>query len=353
MNQSTTRVFLTTTILVLTRCSVGCEDTGQTADNRLPVVVQDSAGITIVENDPPAPDSRLPWEFSAQPSLTIGAVDSGEADELFRVTDAIRLADGRIVIANSGSSEIRVFNPDGSHSATWGGQGEGPGEFTNGPHAVALWPGDSIAAPNPWGARLSLFDMDGNHGRDVALDITLSNIVDLLPDGQIVTSGSVLLNREMAGSPNLVRYDTEWAVLNTDGTLLASLGEFLSTEERAVSMPDGGIGETPHPFRRGTLGAVWGELVAVDRIRPRGADPGPGRDSARPGHLRDRRRLRSGIGRGRPGRGIRAALGVGPVAILLTRVTRFLGCHLPAWYGPQLSSNCSVGPAGHQTGLRQ
>ena len=120
MNQSTTRVFLTTTILVLTRCSVGCEDTGQTADNRLPVVVQDSAGITIVENDPPAPDSRLPWEFSAQPSLTIGAVDSGEADELFRVTDAIRLADGRIVIANSGSSEIRVFNPDGSHSATWG-----------------------------------------------------------------------------------------------------------------------------------------------------------------------------------------------------------------------------------------
>ena len=105
----------------------GCGDSNETTDNGLRVVVQDSAGVTIVENDPSAPDSRLPWQFGAQPSLSIGSVTSGDADELFQVTDAMRLADGRIVIANMGSSELRVFNADGSHAGTWGGRGEGPG----------------------------------------------------------------------------------------------------------------------------------------------------------------------------------------------------------------------------------
>ena len=169
-------------------------------------MVWDSAGAIIVDNAHPAPDSRLPWKVGTQPSLSIGAVDSGEADQLFGVTDATRLPDGRIVIANAGSSELRVFNPDGSHSATWGRRGEGPGEFTTGsPAAVARWPGDSIAAPNRWGGRLSIFDKDGNHGRDVHLEAGLANVVDLLPNGGIVTGGIAGMHGGMTGSTGLVR----------------------------------------------------------------------------------------------------------------------------------------------------
>ena len=264
MSHPTTTVCRTTTILLLTLCSAGCGDASKTTDRGLGVVVQDSAGITIVENDPPAPDSRLPWRFGAQPSLSIGTVASGGPDELFRVNDATRLADGRIVIANSGSSEVRVFSPDGSHSGTWGGQGEGPGEFTRGPLAVASWPGDSIAAPDFGKRRLMIFDMDGNYGRDVALDATRLGVVDLLPDGKIFTSGSMILNQEISGSPGLARYYVEWAVLDANGALHASLGGFPMLEEWAIEVEaDGSVWETPHPFGRGTLGAVWGELVAI------------------------------------------------------------------------------------------
>ena len=240
-----------------------CESSDDATPYGLGVVVEDSAGVTVVTNDPPAPDSRLPWQFGAQPSLSIGSVTSGDADELFQVQDAMRLADGRIVIANSGSREIRVFNADGAHAGTWGRRGEGPGEFTYGPSAVALWPGDSIAALNPGGRRLSLFDMNGNHGRDVAFDASLSNANDLLPDGKIVTS-SVMLEPETPESSNLVRYITEWAVLDADGTPHASLGEFLVTEDWTIRRPDGSIeGSSPHPFGRRTSTAVWGKLVAI------------------------------------------------------------------------------------------
>ncbi|MYA63246.1 MAG: hypothetical protein F4Y21_01090, partial [Gemmatimonadetes bacterium] len=252
---------LTATILIAALCGFGCEDLGDRAPDGPRVAVRDSGGVTIVDNDPAAPDSRLPWRFGEQPSLSIGSVDSGEADELFRVQDATLLADGRIMIANAGSSEIKVFHTDGSHSGTWGRQGEGPGEFSSGPDGVALWLADSIAVPG--GRRVSLFDLDGNHGRDVALDATRSNVLDLLPDGRIVSMGSLLLNRRTMGSPDLVQYDTEWSVLDTDGAPHASLGEFLATEEWVWSFPDGSTGENPYPFRRDTRGAVWGNLVAI------------------------------------------------------------------------------------------
>ena len=250
--------------LALSLLTIGCQDGPETTGTGLDAVVHDSAGITIVENGQPAPDSRLPWQFGAQPSLSIGSVDSGEADELYRVRDATRLADGRIVIANGGSNDIRVFNPDGSHSGTWGGRGEGPGEFTRGgPTAVALWPGDSIAAPNA-GPRLSLFDMHGNHGRDVIFDATRSNVLDLLPDGRIVSRGSLLLNPDGKRNQDLVRYYTEWAVLDANGTLQAPLGHFPLTEDWVAMVDaDGSTWESPHPFGRGTVGSVWEGLVAI------------------------------------------------------------------------------------------
>lgn len=218
-----------------------------------------------MENGRLAPDSRPPWHFGARPPLSIGSVDSGEADQLFRVTDATRLPDGRIVIANAGSNELRVFSADGSHAGTWGGRGEGPGEFTGyGPAAVALWPGDSVAAANPWGGRLSLFDVTGNHGRDVRLDTSLRNIAGVLPDGKIVASGGGGLTATMAGTTGLVRSDAEWGILAADGTLHMSLGEFPGSEFWATFGSDGSLqGGRPHPFGRSTLGAVWGDFVAI------------------------------------------------------------------------------------------
>ena len=228
-------------------------------------VVQDSTDTVVIENQRPPPDSRLPWRIGAEPSLSIGSVASGGANQLFRVTDATRLPDGRIVIANAGSSELRVFNPDGSHSATWGRRGEGPGEFTTGsPAIVALWPGDSIAAPNVWGGRLSIFDKDGNHGRDVHLEAGLANVVDLLPDGGIVTGGIAGMHGGMTGSTGLVRPDVEWKILGADGKLDASFGKYPGTEWWAVFSRGGQIESSRvHPFGRNTVGAVWGDLVAI------------------------------------------------------------------------------------------
>lgn len=274
----TTTTSRTLPFLALPLLALACDTADDATGDGLHSAVRDSAGITIVDSANPPLDSRLPWKIAAQPSLSIGSIDSGGADELFQVTDAMRLADGRIVIANSGSNELRAFNPDGSHAATFGGQGEGPGEFTSySPTAVARWPGDSIAAPNPWGMRVSLFDADGNHGRDLSVSPPLLDVVDLLPDGKIVARARGGLSATATGSTGIVRSEDEWGVLAADGTPHASLGEFLGTEWWATFNSDGSIaGGRPHPYSRGTMGSVWGEMVAIgtsDRYEIRAFSP--------------------------------------------------------------------------------
>ena len=265
MIQPTTGARLRASLLVLTLFSAGCARPDHAARDDSGPLVRDSAGVTVVENPQPAPGSRLAWTFGEQPSLSIGAVNGGEAGQLFRVTDATRLPDGRIVIANSGSNELRVFHADGTHAGTWGGRGEGPGEFTSySPAAVALWPGDSIAAANPWASRLSLFDGDGNHGRDVRLHTDLRNVLDLLPDGKIVTRGSAGIRGDMRGTTGLVRRNAQWGILAADGAMHASLGEYPGAEAWAIFGSDGSVESARfHPFGRATLGAVWGDLVAI------------------------------------------------------------------------------------------
>ena len=75
--------------------------------------VRDSAGIRIIENAPPPDGSRLPWRISAEPAVTIGRIEGDEPYLLDTADDALRLADGRIVVLLYGTRELRVFGVDG------------------------------------------------------------------------------------------------------------------------------------------------------------------------------------------------------------------------------------------------
>ena len=57
-------------------------------------VIRDSAGVTIVENERPAPETRLGWRIAETPTLSIGAFEGDPAYELYQVMDAARLPDG-------------------------------------------------------------------------------------------------------------------------------------------------------------------------------------------------------------------------------------------------------------------
>jgi hypothetical protein len=68
------------------------------------------------------------WTLGPRPLVEIGGEAEGPADFL-RIQSVLRLGDGRIVVADRSSSEIRIFDRNGQHLATFGRNGSGPGEF--------------------------------------------------------------------------------------------------------------------------------------------------------------------------------------------------------------------------------
>ena len=190
--------------------------------------VRDSAGVRIVENARPPEGSRLSWRVGRTPVLSIGALEGEEPYLLDGIRDLLTLPDGRIVVANRSSHELRVFGAAGSHLATWGGEGEGPGEF-NSLVQVERWPGDSVIAWYSQDRRLSVFDADGNLGRTLRLESDRPISVDA-----VLRSGAILASQSVpggSGADGSSREQRRYEVRVAEGQQPASVGSFFGSAE--------------------------------------------------------------------------------------------------------------------------
>lgn len=131
-------------------------------------VVRDSAGIQLVENSGSAWAEGAGWRLSEDPVLEIGRAAGAAEYLLDRIAGARRLADGRLVIANGGSGELRYYGPDGAHLRSVGGIGEGPREF-RGMQWLRPYGVDSLMIFDQALQRISTMGLEGEFGRVVSL----------------------------------------------------------------------------------------------------------------------------------------------------------------------------------------
>ncbi len=105
--------------------------------------VRDSGGVQVVTNSRPALTGGQALRLSARPTLVIGD-RPGDPYLLSRVAGAVRLDNGRVVVADGASLELRIFDSSGAFVRAAGGRGGGPGEFRS-ITSVARFPGDTLA----------------------------------------------------------------------------------------------------------------------------------------------------------------------------------------------------------------
>ena len=279
---------LTVFPVALALAAVGCEAPpgGEVAtDTESPTTpIQDSAGIRIIENARPVDGSHLGWQVGSAPLLSIGTIE-GEGDfQLHRIDGALKLRDGRIVVANGGSYQLLVFDEAGRYLAAWGRRGQGPGDFggawgTNGLGPANLfrmerWPGDSLAVCHGVtvaGAKqfVSIWDTGGNFGRRVNLgrDGRVPRCLEALPGGDILTLHwtPVPALDQVKGLSR--QADVELFVVAGDGSPRGSLGLHPGAENFwhwEDFRGDGtGFFIPEPPFQKSLVWAAWGELVIV------------------------------------------------------------------------------------------
>ncbi|HEX6370289.1 MAG TPA: hypothetical protein VF006_15320 [Longimicrobium sp.] len=235
-------------------------------------VVRDSAGIRIVQNDAPAWKKGQEWRVAAEPETDVGVAEGDPHQQFARVADAVRLSDGTLLVADGQANEIRAFDARGTYLRTVGRAGGGPGEF-RGLDKLHLLPGDTVAAYDYQGPRISFFAPSGTLARSVTLQPLDGKVpprpLGFLADGRMVVTQ--LYNPEFQPSTRPTRDTVSLAVYSAAGAQAASLGRVPGDESVTIT---GGSGpntmmlrDTP-PFGLTTSFAVGGTgLLVGDPVR--------------------------------------------------------------------------------------
>jgi len=238
--------------LALALVSIACTEA---APPRSGAVVRDSAGVEIAENDAPAWGTGEAWRISDTPRLRIGAVEGDLDRQLFGVQGAHRFDDGRIVVENGGTSELRFFAPDGSFLSATGREGEGPGEFRLLRKLDIV--GDSLYAYDRSLERISVLTSDGRFARSFRLpavrDGPPSQPVGWFDGGGLVARAfPAFWTHPETGHQ---RFQDTYLMVDGGGAILDTIGEFPG-EEMYIDTQDGGVMAESLPFARAPVSAV-------------------------------------------------------------------------------------------------
>jgi hypothetical protein len=130
---------------------------------------RDSAGIVIAVTLGSQARAALGWEVDTVPDLEIGVTGESSGDEsavpwqqFHRIGGVRQLSDGRVVVVDGGSREVRFFDSRGQFLHRFGGSGQGPGEFGGNPVLVPAFQSDSLLLFDPRPVRFHFLSTDAD-----------------------------------------------------------------------------------------------------------------------------------------------------------------------------------------------
>ena len=224
---------------------------------------RDSAGGVIVESWQQQWQAGEGWMLSADPILQIGTADGPPELQFHRVEGAIKLTDGRFVIADAGSGEIRFYDDAGRFLSSTGGLGDAPGEYRQ-ITGLGTGPGDSLWAFDFGLRRFTVLTGVGEPVRTVSVGGALSSVgaVGRLPDGSFVVKESWSSHTHDNAQQGLVRDPVAVARLSTEGTDLDTIA-LVAGREVFLSSEDGRAVMSAPLFARTSSAALGDDVVYV------------------------------------------------------------------------------------------
>ena len=146
--------------MVLAALLMGCG--GDRPTTLTPPTVVDSAGVRVVTNRIPSPGLPDYADVALEYDLEITGGPQGPFADVER---AVTLPDGRIVVANRSTYQVRYFAADGTFLQAVGDQGYGFGSFQD-LSRIGRAGGDSVWVFDVRAERLTMFDGQGEAVQD-------------------------------------------------------------------------------------------------------------------------------------------------------------------------------------------
>jgi hypothetical protein len=204
----------------------------------------------------------MSWVVDSVPRVRIGQTD-GPPEYLFgKVVGAVRLNDGRIVIADGQTNQLRFFDSAGVFIETTGRRGQGPGEFENF-SSLFLTVGDSIVVTDYEGSRYHVLDPDGQFVRRfrmnirdsvVRLQYTSPRAHAVFADGSFLLSDHIACPTRLHREPGICVDSARFMRVTEAGERLGSFGNQVSLREERVATAQG----LTTPVRGWLAPTFWG-----------------------------------------------------------------------------------------------
>jgi hypothetical protein len=197
--------------------------------------------VTIVANTEPAWGEGEEWTLTAEPKLSIGAVDGPDEYILHHAGASIKLEDGRLLLTDGGSQQLRFYDSVGSFLHSSGSDGEGPGEFRS---IGFLWRlgADSLAVLDFGLYRVSVFDTEGVFSRNIRLGEGPEGLplpFGMFGDGTILALASEEDDGEYDEGLGSIRDRTQHRRYDREGRFMDSLATLAGSELYRATHPDG------------------------------------------------------------------------------------------------------------------
>jgi sugar lactone lactonase YvrE len=184
-------------------------------------------GVKIIHNTGSGTWGRAP-KVALEPVRTIGDVDTADANLAFYMPSAIAVdGAGDLYILDTGNHRVQKFGPDGRFRATYGRQGQGPGEFYY-PAWLAVDAQGFIYVTDPNNQRIQVLTPDGKDHKTIKGLDQGAGPVFLGKSGELLTGAPQMRlvfndpgEKEMKDPalPKLVR------VLDHEGKVIREFGE--------------------------------------------------------------------------------------------------------------------------------
>lgn len=175
--------------VLLAMLSVSCTDTHGSGAGASKSGANGTRVTRVIDNARPVVGEGASWaSVGTEPTLRLG-LEHGAAPYLFAsITGALELPSGEIVVSDGATREIRIFDSSGRHLHTFGGRGQGPGEFRGAPLVRVATPGTLLA----WDSRLqrlTWFTVEGELLKDRLISTSTSLPISnyrLHPSGYVI-----------------------------------------------------------------------------------------------------------------------------------------------------------------------
>jgi len=216
--------------LLLLPVSWACSDG---ANPEIRVQSRDSSGVTLVESSGFPQDGAGGWAVAPDPAVRIGTLEGDTLYQLFRISDGVLLEDGRIVVADNGNHQIRIFGPDGDFLRSAGREGEGPGEFQQ-IRIMGVLGADTLVVLDPFQRRISLFHPERGFVSQASIqdEVGMAHFSNgMFQDGSVVFGGGLLSGPGSAlPADGYSRDPTSYHSVDRKGRVAVDFGEFPGPE---------------------------------------------------------------------------------------------------------------------------